>query len=732
MEGMDEAVSPLCYQRADSYPLNLEKMSSLSKPGFSRSKSYTSRDDLKREISAQINFPQRRGVDLVTLTGALRGVAGEKRNREDFPVLMAETSAEADLPPLQPPLKRSRSVPQWIPGHGDDAQTSAGGPTAKEPRPRSESKCESKDERFSDFGADVDPSSPVDGKYVAGDASPPSFFTTFTTPPLAESEGSERKNLESKLDSSSDPIQLQPQPTPPSSEGKDAVPRFQRTESEESWKGDTPKFEREESQGSNGLERVDSYASEGGMSAITGSEDSEDMFFGRDTAKQFLRTIRGSHISKRYVFQKLIGKGSYGQVFLAKDKITKGNVAVKRLKVVDNPIYGKRLLRELRILRLCTHENIITLQDVQQGGPTGSPLSELLLVFQYADTDMEKLIHSNRHFLKLHVQYFIYQILLALKYLHSCQVIHRDIKPANIFVNRNCDLFLGDFGLARGTHTAPSHKSSFKVPLRKRGFEGSELPPSSVEKGELEGQGIGPPPMIRRSYTQHVVTRWYRAPELMLLDGKYTCAIDLWSVGCILAELLGMLKESNIKPSERKPLFPGRTCFPLSAEDETTYTQHRDQLNVIFDVIGTPRKDQTSHIPSKDTRQYLLQLPKKKAKKLSRLLPGAGRSALDLLSKLLKFDPRERYSAEEALGHPYLEEVLDLDAVSEAKSPPILFDFESNDDLSMSQIRKKLEEEVAAWATRREHLPRSESNSSATVSGSSTSSSESKDQKKQR
>jgi len=182
------------------------------------------------------------------------------------------------------------------------------------------------------------------------------------------------------------------------------------------------------------------------------------------------------------------------------------------------------------------------------------------------------------------------------------------------------------------------------------------------------------------------------------MEGIYTCAIDVWSVGCILAELLGMLKESNIPAAERRPLFPGRTCFPLSAEDDTAYTQRRDQLNVIFDVIGTPKSDDMSYINSQETREYLQSLPSKNPKSLEKLLPGASTEAIDLLKKLLIFDPRKRITPEEALTHPYLNEVTDLERVNASVNKPILFEFEANEDMTMKQIRRKLKDEVSAWA----------------------------------
>eukprot|EP00466_Bigelowiella_natans_P007904 jgi/Bigna1/71499/fgenesh1_pg.15_\ len=125
------------------------------------------------------------------------------------------------------------------------------------------------------------------------------------------------------------------------------------------------------------------------------------------------------------------------------------------------------------------------------------------------------------------------------------------------------------------------------------------------------------------------------------------------------------------------------------------YTQRRDQLNVIFDVIGTPKSDDMSYINSQETREYLQSLPSKNPKEsLEKLLPGASTEAIDLLKKLLIFDPRKRITPEEALTHPYLNEVTDLERVNASVNKPILFEFEANEDMTMKQIRRKLKDEV--------------------------------------
>jgi serine/threonine protein kinase len=165
------------------------------------------------------------------------------------------------------------------------------------------------------------------------------------------------------------------------------------------------------------------------------------------------------------------------------------------------------------------------------------------------------------------------------------------------------------------------------------------------------------PSPLKRELTKHVVTRWYRAPELILLHNQYTTAIDMWSAGCILAEMLSMVQHPH--PRDRQPLFPGRSCFPLSAEHEHAYSNVADQLNVIMDVIGTPPEEAIGKIDNDSSRAYLRSLRKKKPIDLYARYRGCNILAIDLLSKLLEFDPSKRYTAKQALRHPYLKPLHD-------------------------------------------------------------------------
>ncbi|SSD59606.1 probable Mitogen-activated protein kinase KSS1 [Saccharomycodes ludwigii] len=327
------------------------------------------------------------------------------------------------------------------------------------------------------------------------------------------------------------------------------------------------------------------------------------------------------NIPPYYELQELIGEGSYGLVCSAIHNYTspktnetiKTKVAIKKILPLGKPLLLTRTLRELKLLKLFNdHENIITILDIVKP-KNYEKFNEVYLVQELMETDLYKIMHSSRINTQLtndHMQYFTYQILRALKAIHSAQVIHRDLKPSNILLNSNCDLKICDFGLSRCLLSSTNTKESLV------GF-----------------------------MTEYVATRWYRAPEIMLSFQEYSTAMDMWSCGCILAEML----------NGGKPLFPGR--------------DYHHQLWLILETLGTPTEDDFATIKSSRAKEYIKSLPKMPKKPWSELLPNHDPMALDLLDKLLTFNPFKRISAEQALEHPYLS--LYHDPNDEPGYPPI-------------------------------------------------------------
>ncbi len=222
-------------------------------------------------------------------------------------------------------------------------------------------------------------------------------------------------------------------------------------------------------------------------------------------------------VDKRYNMIRTIGSGAYGVVISAKDFNRGSNVAIKMVpRAFHDEIDAKRILREIKLLKHFRHENIISILDMMPPlARNVEDFNDVYIVTDLMETDLHRIIYSKQSLSIDHVQYFLYQVLRALKYLHSANVLHRDLKPSNLLVNSNCDLKVCDFGLARGI--------------------------TSAHDRELEA-GNGGSMLL----TEYVVTRWYRAPEIMLACHEYSKPSDVWSVGCIFAELLG-----------RKPFFPG-------------------------------------------------------------------------------------------------------------------------------------------------------------------------------
>lgn len=312
-------------------------------------------------------------------------------------------------------------------------------------------------------------------------------------------------------------------------------------------------------------------------------------------------------IDEKYTPIKAIGKGAYGVVCSAKMAPTGEKVAIKKIgNAFENLTDARRTLREIKLLRHLRHENIIAVKDIMKP-PSRDKFNDVYLVYELMDTDLHQIIRSSQSLTNEHFQYFIYQILRGLKYVHTANVLHRDLKPSNLLLNASCDLKICDFGLAR----------------------------TSTERNFM---------------TEYVVTRWYRAPELLLSCEHYTAAIDMWSVGCILAELLG-----------RRPLFPGK--------------DYVDQLKLIVKTLGPPSEDDLSFITSHKARAYIRALPPSEAVVWKKKFPEADALAIDLMTKMMAFDPRKRINVTEALSHPWLAQLHD-ETVEPSAPSGFEFDFE--------------------------------------------------------
>ncbi len=307
------------------------------------------------------------------------------------------------------------------------------------------------------------------------------------------------------------------------------------------------------------------------------------------------------HITLR---SKKLGSGAYGVVARIYNISTGVFDAIKRIiDPFSNPIETRRLSRELRILKKCNHPLILKLKDYYISPPSDDPqvTPDYYLLTEAFPSNLHKVTQSKQQFDKTHIKFFAYQLLCAIKYLHSASILHRDLKPSNILVNQNCEIRIADFGLSR-----------------------------EAEDEEL---------------TQYVVTRWYRAPEIMLCNGIYSKAIDIWSIGCILAELL-----------TKEPLFPG--------------TDYISQLTLIIKLLGSPSEEDLSFVTNCRALKFLSQFQGERGSfaEFRKKLPSDTPPELfDLLRRLLTFNPEKRITAAEALEHPYFFDFRDpaLEVVAE-------------------------------------------------------------------
>jgi len=189
-----------------------------------------------------------------------------------------------------------------------------------------------------------------------------------------------------------------------------------------------------------------------------------------------------------------------------------------------------------------------------------------------------------------------------------------------------------------------------------------------------------------------VVTRWYRAPEVILLEKGYTAAIDVWSAGCIFSELMGMLKENAATFLDRTPLFPGTSCFPLSPDRHAKIKKsgfpnsEKDQMFMIFQILGTPSEEDLDFITDSKALDYINSFSKQKKSDLMEIYPGCPSEAISLLEKMLVFNPKKRIRVEEALKHSFFDDVRDTSRETVHKDI-VKMDFDFDKDLSTKKLR---------------------------------------------
>ncbi|KAL4462905.1 hypothetical protein ABPG72_018796 [Tetrahymena utriculariae] len=291
---------------------------------------------------------------------------------------------------------------------------------------------------------------------------------------------------------------------------------------------------------------------------------------------------------ERYEKLNKLGEGTYGVVYKAREKTTKELYALKKIRLEsEDEGIPSTAIREISLLKELQHPNVVRLHDVIHSN------KKLVLVFEFVDQDLKKFMNNFKdkgldpHIIKS----LLYQLLKGIEVCHKNKILHRDLKPQNLLISKECILKLADFGLARASG----------IPVK--------------------------------NYTHEVVTLWYRPPDVLLGSKHYSTSIDIWSIGCIFAEMVNL-----------KPLFPGNS--------ET------DELKRIFKLTGTP---------SVEKWPGLADLPNWKAdafekypgEPLQNICPKLDELGLDLLGKMLRCNPQERITAKAGLEHPYFNDIPD-------------------------------------------------------------------------
>lgn len=299
----------------------------------------------------------------------------------------------------------------------------------------------------------------------------------------------------------------------------------------------------------------------------------------RATRRQSLSEIGFGRIDTYTKLDKL-GEGTYATVYKGKSRLTENMVALKEIRLEHEEGAPCTAIREVSLLKDLKHANIVTLHDIVHTEKS------LTLVFEYLERDLKQYMDDCGAILAINnVKLFLYQMLRGLAYCHARRVLHRDLKPQNLLINDRGELKLADFGLARAK----------SVPTK--------------------------------TYSNEVVTLWYRPPDVLLGSTEYSTPIDMWGVGCIFYEM-----------SSGRPLFPGATV--------------EDELHLIFKVLGTPKEADWPGI-SRSEELINYRFPEYQPENLVARAPRLDTDGISLLSGFLKFEARRRVSAKDAMKTPY-------------------------------------------------------------------------------
>ncbi|KAM9321261.1 cyclin-dependent kinase 18 [Gastrophryne carolinensis] len=306
-----------------------------------------------------------------------------------------------------------------------------------------------------------------------------------------------------------------------------------------------------------------------------------------DISKPLTRISRRASLSdigfgklETYVKLDKLGEGTYATVFKGRSKLTENLVALKEIRLEHEEGAPCTAIREVSLLKNLKHANIVTLHDIIHTEYS------LTLVFEYLDSDLKQYLDNCGHLMSMHnVKIFMFQLLRGLSYCHRRKILHRDLKPQNLLINEKGELKLADFGLARAK----------SVPTK--------------------------------TYSNEVVTLWYRPPDVLLGSTEYSTPIDMWGVGCILYEM-----------STGRPMFPAATV--------------KEELQLIFRLLGTPKEETWPGINA--NKEFIAYgFPQYCAQPLKSYIPRLDSEGIHLLNSLLLYEDKKRISADSGLRHPY-------------------------------------------------------------------------------